>query len=416
MYKKLLKKDINSGKLLCLLIIFMAACLLVRGIINTQEDVQVYSDWLGRFLTLGELTTLALFVYRNFFEDCSKTEPKYKRSKNQLWLAGFFAAFCFLSVVTSYITVQAYSGRILSMLFLLTFLLTDSDTLRKRLIVIVEYTLFFICLCSLIVALFGQGLVFDYTYGILYPAITARLTGLTSHANTLGYVAAATVIIGFQKHKKLWVAVAGIALFFSQSKTMYLALFAVLFLMLHRYCFSKGEKIKKLWIAALIVGGIAALGLSVIILPKIDLTFTGRTYTWAYGLTSWSESARTMILGCGNNLYTEELAYVQDVPESLFAFLLHAHNQFVHTLTCNGIITFIPFLAFIGLFVKSAWQQRTSNYTCLLLTVMFLMRMLSETPFLTFSYSDLGLVMMLLFLHVAPPVASQQDAISANNS
>lgn len=327
----------------------------------------------GRIVT----ATLCLFMFVLFVE--------YRPSgiiKQKCGVLGGLLAYWGIVAVTSFI-MDGYFLHVDIILILFVVLLFScryDDMLFQKMIKIAAVFLGLHCIISVWLLSQGRSLSTDYVDGIFYPYISVRLKGTQFHVNTLGGLSAATTITGAYFSNPVIFIFGLIACVFSQSKAALGGMFLGLLVLF--YDKLKENKYLKLVVQCLMVFSV------IFIIPDLlgsfDLTFTGRTNTWQMFIDRWLSSPVNFIFG---------------LTQSTLEGRVYCENQYVQSLTKNGILGGIAFAFLLYKFYKSCKKSydRGSKLP-LLLFIMILTRCTCESYFASMSRSDCYFLLLLLVI------------------
>jgi O-antigen ligase len=184
----------------------------------------------------------------------------------------------------------------------------------------------------------------DRLYRDSVIGLHSRLVGLAPHANSLGPLVVLLVALEAARAKRPTVplALAGVALVWTQSKTSWVVLVLVALLWVARRATGPGGVAARLPVLAAagvvavtaVVGiGLLAPGRSTTKGNDTSETFTGRTAIWEVTLEVWQSSP---VLGIGPRLWDDAMDRRYDDRIGFTAG--HAHNQLIQTLGEAGIV------------------------------------------------------------------------------
>ncbi len=327
----------------------------------------------GRIVT----ATLCLFM----FVLCVEYKPE-GIIKSKCGVLGGLLVHWGIVILTSFIMDGhiLHADIILIIFVILLFSCRYDDMLFQKMIKIAVVFLGLHCIVSVWLLVQGKALSTDYVDGIFYPYISVRLKGTQFHVNTLGGLSAATAISGAYFANPIIFISGLIACIFSQSKASLGGM--ILGLLVLFYDRLKENKYSKLIVYGLMVAAI------IFILPEMlgafDLTFTGRTNTWQMFIDRWLSSPVNFIFG---------------LTQSTLEGRVYCENQYVQSLTKNGILGGIAFAFLLYKFYKSCKKSydRGSKLP-LLLFIMILTRCTCESYFASMSRSDCYFLLLLLVI------------------
>ena len=230
-------------------------------------------------------------------------------------------------------------------------------------------------------------------YASIIPGISQRLYGLTDHANSLGIVAAAALIIELspmvRARPSIIIAACHLAtLILAQSKTAWIA--ALICILFVRWSWIKSRIFDGDGWRATIGVGIALCFLSALVVAVVGFgisfdkltqslsdtgiyTFTGRTEIWRVTLDEFFKSP---VYGYGPSLWDMQFRIERGMLGAG-----QAHNQFIQTLGQSGGLGAFSMLVYIGVllyFVFKAWEA--SQGLAFVLLILIVVRCFSESP------------------------------------
>lgn len=209
-----------------------------------------------------------------------------------------------------------------------------------------------------------------------------RMTGVTSHPNTLALIALTMLVVelfgrGILKHRLLYGTFAAICLLLAQSSTTYIAGTAVVLW----WIVVKTRKYWPLVTTALLfaISFAVALGLPSYILNSFDQerleTGSGRTIIWDYATRPLFPD--NWLLGFGSQFLDAGYRLRYLPPNQQQA--VHAHNQFVQAFGEGGLIGLVCFLILVSVLISIAVKSFAfDNGMRSALIVTFLASMMTE--------------------------------------
>lgn len=249
--------------------------------------------------------------------------------------------------------------------------------------------------------------------GSWIPGLKVRLWGLGSNANSIGPLALLYFVLEWlQPTPQRWrrwsaVAVAGAVLLLAQSKTAWVAGFALaLVLLVHRYARAPrgglrlGFVIVALLSVAALVGALWAV--SDILLVRLGsgrigsdvATLTGRLQIWQVAIDTWLANPW---FGYGPDVWGPVHRFRIGMPSAF-----SAHNQFLDSLSRAGLFGFVALLAYLVLLSAAAWRAaRVTRGVSLALLVFLLARCITETPLAPATLLSAEIVTHLLLFRLA---------------
>lgn len=331
-----------------------------------------------------------------------------------IWLVAI--NYWFFSVVASGIfgELREYSIKLLyaPIVFTATAILIDDN--YPKFLNNLRHILFPILAGSLLLSILEPSLVMETGYKSLIPGFNIRLAGLTEHANSLGVLAAISLLLETRKTQSditrlIYMATSASCLILSQSKTAWgITIVGLLFYLINKNGDDKSTKEKKFSLG-LILAMVAALLListvasfkfeSIIGFLQDDRTgltsFTGRTKIWDITI---SEFVQNPLFGYGPALWDSFYRYQKG--------MLHvgqAHNQYIQTLGQAGIIGSLALAIYIMVLCRASLKGPHFLYGMpIVFTLALLIRGFSESPMRMMGILDTdGLVHLLAFLGAA---------------
>jgi O-antigen ligase len=286
--------------------------------------------------------------------------------------------------------------------FLAIFLWMRSSSVDP--VVLVKQCLGVIVFASLGAAVLAPQLAVQPGYGGLIPGFSSRLWGVTQHANGLGSVACALLILeAAEPSKRPWLGriilfAAGLALILTQSKTSILAAFIGLsiifgwrFLLRAREKATVNSTNDRLIVTGLIgalcaltsVIGAWAMFSDTAVLASLErrldaravselATGTGRTLIWEVAIAG----------GLENPLFGQGLGYWSlDNQRRWGLSAVHAHNLFLQVFSRSGFVGLTTLLVFLYFLLRYAIRaSKITRGGSIAIVTVFLVRAISEVP------------------------------------
>lgn len=261
-------------------------------------------------------------------------------------------------------------------------------------------------------------------YSAFIPGLHSRLFGLSEHANGIGILAAAALVIEFsavvRKNPSVVMALLHIlVLILAQSKTAWIAAFVVLVIVRWRWMTSSGFNENKwrrqMWIvviglffAALIIAlllmAASSKSLTNALEAKSVFTLTGRFRIWQLTII---EFFRHPILGYGPSLWDIKFRMERGIP-----FAGQAHNQFVQVLGQAGVLGLLSMLIYLARISRMVVGSVSADHGLgLALFVLLLARCVTESPL-----RINGIMGWENILHLLVLVAAASGAAKLNSS
>lgn len=270
---------------------------------------------------------------------------------------------------------------------------------------IAKYCLGMLVFASLAAAVVMPKLAFQPGYVGLIPGFSMRLWGVTAHANSLGAVACAYVLLELAvPSRKRWVtlfvlACAGVTLLLTQSKTAILsAFFGALYIMggrIWRYVSGRGAGYNRsggLFIATLLGMGctlLAMIGLWMMfadshLLHTLERSLnsravgdlssgTGRLWIWQAAINAGMENP---LFGQGGGFWSLENRLRLGLSGAVTA-----HNQYLQVFSLSGFVGLAALFIFLGVLVRYAVRgAKATNGASIAVLVVLLVRSLVEVP------------------------------------
>jgi len=271
--------------------------------------------------------------------------------------------------------------------------LLSENGMNKSALAKLEWVLLIILAASLIGAGVMPKMTVESGYKSLIPGFTYRLYGFAEHANSLGIIAALSVILQLSPYVRkrpnlIFLAISIVALIFTQSKTAWVAGLVGAGLVRFesiRGSFSGSTRGQFPLLMILVVSVLGVLA-SVALLFAVNsgmldrvlklqdtVTFTGRTRIWEI---SWNELMNNPLFGYGPALWDLQYRYQKN-----FLAAGQAHNQFFQTAGQAGLLglaTWFWYVYLLGRNCVSSWS-RTSGLAVIAF-VSLMIRCFSESP------------------------------------
>jgi len=298
-------------------------------------------------------------------------------------------------------------------------------------VIVIKQGLGLIVLCSLIAAAVSPKMSIEPNHAGLVPGFVTRLWGVTGHANSLGAVASALLIFeAAEPSAMVWLrtcvlAAAGLAMFWSQSKTSIIAALVGLSIIYGwhilagtRVKSSDGSKHGYSIATGLVVVFSAAIALAVVWMMVYDWdvissslnmeateglsTASGRTVIWAAAIEG----------GLENPLFGQGAGYWQRL--NLWG-AIHAHNLFLQVFSTAGIFGLAALMVFLYFLVRYSIRASTITHGgSLAFMAMFFLRAMTEANMQTHAIqSGEFFAMMAYLLYVmdrgAKPIKSSYE-------
>ena len=196
-----------------------------------------------------------------------------------------------------------------------------------------------------------------------------RLQGLLPHPNTLGWVAAVSIVVEIYCARRgtraITVAAAVCALLLTGSRTATIALVVGLACGLFHRTYVRGAQ-GRLTVVALAVVGLV-LSVAVILQTGISLSaLNGREATWIEAVRAFGSN---WIMGSGPGAYAQS--------DSSVAFVAYAHNQILQTAAESGLFGILGLVLHVGYLVSYVRRYANTSFGVILAT-MWLTMFLTE--------------------------------------
>lgn len=270
-------------------------------------------------------------------------------------------------------------------------------------VIVVKQCLAVMVLGSLVAAVVAPSLAIQPGYTSLIPGFTARLWGLAGHANSMGSVACALLILeAAEPSAKAWVkgcilAVAALALILSQSKTSIAAAFIGLCIILGwRLLSNVGAKARithanqshALSILIVALSAFVAIGGAWLMFSDTSLltslehqlegravgrleTGSGRTYIWDRAIQGGMESP---LFGQGLDFW-----HLENRLRWGLTGAVNAHNLFLQVFSVSGFIGLAALLVFLYFFLRySIRAAKVTRGGSIAMFTVFLIRAMAE--------------------------------------
>ncbi|MFN0159982.1 MAG: O-antigen ligase family protein [Burkholderiales bacterium] len=261
--------------------------------------------------------------------------------------------------------------------------------------------------------------VIEFGFAAALPGFSFRYYGLATHANTMGPLTVALMVILWRfpfgnrwVNRFAWAMAAG-SLVLSQSKTsLGIAAGLWLFLAIHGYRARLREADRAraaslalaLWCAACLAGVAIVAGVMAganyvdWVLGKLDIvtggqwaTLSGRTRIWAL---AWKEFNAYPLFGYGPSIWDPLYRYYAQMP-----FASHAHNQLLQSLSSGGLVAGVTLVIYATTLTTYALRSAAATGgVSVALVAMMLVRGISEVPFSTASVMQAEFIIHLLAL------------------
>lgn len=246
---------------------------------------------------------------------------------------------------------------------------------------------------GLLLAVLKPDMALQSGYGVMLPGIKFRLWGLNAHANGAGAIGLILMVVIYVKpfdsriFNLLAILVAAVVFILAQSKTIWVAAFAVgCCFLYYRNGRDAHGKIKPYFLLFIVfVLASFAIGLSFVDFERVLRKFvvareysqlesaTGRTQIWEAALTMWRNS---FWFGNGPDAWGPLQRARLGMP-----FALHAHNQFLQVLSTAGTIGGLCFgFYFVAMAVASVKAARATGGASIAVLLYMLIRSMTETP------------------------------------
>lgn len=264
---------------------------------------------------------------------------------------------------------------------------------------------------SLVVAVVKPDLAIQPGYKGWLPAITIRLWGVGSNANSIGPLALVALLLEYMQPTKRWpirwsaIAITLTVFLLAQSKTVWF-IGVMLLPVLAWYRIERPKRGIDMRLALAIVM-LACAGLfllffvdPVAIWDKLSssraggdvTTLSGRGQIWAIALNEWSNNP---LFGYGPDIWGP--AYRQSIG---LQFAFSAHNQFLQSLSAAGTLGFASLTVYLWLLGFAAYRfAGQSKGVSLALFLMVALRCITETPLvLSTLFNGDFLIQVMLFM------------------
>ena len=345
------------------------------------------ASWLSRLFTLG-LVGFSLTMLLSAWLSRSK-----ERQHDPVWSLGILLGMYYLLSILIGATVAgvpSFEHKSLYIPIVLGAMIALPRIDFPRLLVQLKLILALVMAMNLVAAVMFPDFALLRPYSGQLPGVDFRLFGVFSHANTLGPIALLLLLLELYYPARrpllrwsiLLLALANFLL--AQSKTTWLAAFAILLFVYVPYQFMAAQSRPKgfasavvlilLLIAGLMGGMFALLGIGLDrIFSEEVLSLTGRTSIWTVTLEEFS---RYPVFGYGPELWGREYRLTTGILGAG-----QAHNQFVQTLGESGLVGFALLMAYLGILMRFAFATfRQSRGLSLALYGLILARCMTEAP------------------------------------
>lgn len=355
------------------------------------------------WVRVSQLTTFifVFFCMLSLIYGLLMRESVHRRSDLYILLTGlgFYASLILSAIVSS--DKDFRYGLFLFPLFMISVYLGPRQSFQNQ-INVIKFSLLLFIYGSLLALILNPGWATSQYNGSVI-GLDFRLSGVTAHANGLGYISAAAImisVIDFRKKTNIINIIASLAtLVLSQSKTSWIAILIWALIMIWLHLSHKKKELSVISIVILTAGNLAliVLVLQGTLLQSVlstDLsTLSGRASLWQISMNVWREYP---IFGYGPNLWN--LSFSQQF-EGQYFLVGQAHNQWIQTIASTGILGLITLIVYLFYVIKKSTSEISyKNYLPLSLTLLLIIRMTTETP-LTNTVIDEGfLAQCIMFL------------------
>lgn len=386
--------------------------------------------WLSRLLTLVVMFIVAARIIGWLYAENRRLHPG-------VWL---YLALVLVLVTHNFIagafgTKPAFFHNSLYPLFLFTAAYFSAQYELERMLRFAKVTLFWFLLIGVIAAIVQPGIAIQRGYTGLIPGIAFRYWGLGIHANTVGPLALLFLLLTwhqpFARRALQWFAMSlGLAsLILTQSKTAWaggvVALSAMGFARLWPHvelAWRRGRLTPGVGLA-FFATMVTFVAIFVLVLDPDTgrawrsytttsagaglATLTGRVDIWALALEDW---ARNPLFGYGPKW--GDLEYRMAVGNMA---VVHAHNQFIHSLASAGLIGLLATVIYIGLSIRYAMRGfvLSGGLTAGLLG-MVLVRAMTEVPLGINNWSGAEVFIQLVTFAVLLGYGARQARAAGN--
>ncbi len=324
-------------RMLTALILAISVAKIVRTLFSVKSSSQSVS---AKEFGISKFVFISFLIY--FF--CNVVFPS---------ALGYRPAFVHNALYPAFLFAAAYCARKESIDLLLNFA-------KNGLLVFM--------VASLLIAVIKPDLAVQPGYVGWVPALSVRLWGLGSNANSIGPLALLLILLQLARpSSNIWLGcftwvVALAVLVMAQSKTVWLAsVLVALTIIAYRGGRQQGGGVKPGFVLALI--GLALLACLSMLFVDVDRlllklsmtqagtdisTLTGRSTIWAVALQVFADAP---IFGYGLEAWGPLHRNAIGLP---FAF--HAHNQLLQSLSVAGAVGGLSLLVYFFALAKAAWR------------------------------------------------------------
>lgn len=383
------------------------------------------SKWIGRFTNL-----IVILICVGEIWNWISGKRRIPVTAKSVWLAllAFYLSSYWVGVVFA-TSREIQLSWIYAPIAYTAFALIAGNGLNDEALKKVQLALVIVLAASLVGGLLVPGLTIERGYKSLVPGLNFRLHGLSDHANSLGVIAALSVLLEvspFVRKRPNWLylGIALLALILAQSKTSWvLAVLGVLLVRLET--FGSGVPQRKRWTIPLIGSLVVVLGLAILLIgfaiavnlgaldalaSRRDLTtFTGRTRIWEI---SWNEFVKSPIFGYGPAIWDIEYRIQHKILAAG-----QAHNQFFQTIGQAGGLGILTMLVYVGLLGRNcvrAWKSTLG--LSVVLFVGLLVRCFSESPLRMAGLDGLGSLIHLMTFGFAVRACKSSSSFRPRNT
>ncbi len=339
----------------------------------------VYGIWVGRIETLIFSLGIIIAIGQGLLYRKGRL-PKQGMVFTFAWIMLFVS-----SVISSIFSVRDdfnYKSLFFPLLLIATYL-NPRFNIKEKLNKLLYIPLFFVY-TSLFAAIFFPSWAYEPNYTQTRVGLDMRLFGTVSHANGLGAVALSALVLLRVANKKsqanlLHSAASLIALFLSQSKTIWITLLVWLVIEFFTRLYQKKDTIYHVVGYGILL---TIFAVSYVLLFQANLmesifsssiTLTGRTTVWAATYEVWLENPW---LGYGPDLWNLEFRQVYG-----YLWAGQAHNQVFQILGETGILGIFSLIIFYIVLIKVGSKNANLTHGAtfgIVLTI--LLRSFTEVP------------------------------------
>ncbi|WP_284755447.1 O-antigen ligase family protein [Arthrobacter sp. efr-133-R2A-120] len=240
-----------------------------------------------------------------------------------------------------------------------------------------------------------------------------RLAGITDHPNTLGFIAAAAIVLTLNNFKRqrllrtIGILFAGIILILSESRSAILGVVVAALALSVGKLIQIGDRRLRLLLVSLAVtfaGGLWMLS-TLLVSDEAD----GRSQVWSFVIDNWAGSP---IIGHGPGGLNRAILETGSLP----VWASQAHNQFFNTLYAGGLAgVFFLILFVLRVLLAGIRSWKLGQFGVLAVAALYFVRFAFESP-LALSGLSWGPVLTLISFGAAWSMSNITNGTSELNN